>query len=381
MEESSPIPKYHVLFLTDCCPDLAGGAEKQIYELSKRINPKLFRVTVISLDPQGVIPQHLFNAVGCQIKNFPVKKMYGLSGILQGIHFIKFLKKEKVDIVLTYHFCSDIWGCIFAHLAGVKLVVSNRRDMGFWRKSWHTLAYRMIQHWINKIIVVSHSVKEIVKKTENVPDDKIQVIYNGIDLSENGPPSTPVVSLKKQLGINMDEPVVMHVANFKTVKGHDYLLEAMVSVVKSVPKVKLVLIGEDEMNGRLQNLAVQLGIDKNLLFLGKRDDVQNLLPMADICVLPSLSEGMSNAILEYMKWGKPVIATQVGGNPELIEEGRSGLLVPPRNSQSLGMAMIHLLRDPFLCRQMGKNARKRVEEIFTIEKMVQNYEQLFESLI
>src|SRR3989338_556229 len=227
----SSTPKINIVFLTDCLADLAGGAEKQIYELAKRLDKDRFNVIVVSLDCYGNASSELIESAGAQLFIFRVKRIYGLSGLLQGLKFRSFLKEKRIDILQTYHFSSDMWGTFWAHLAGVPVVISNRRDMGFWRGPHHVKAYRLLNRWVNRIVVVSDAVKQMVIKTEGVPPEKIEVIYNGIDSRESAavPPSSQV---KKELGIKEEELVIMHVANLKSIKGHSYLLKAASLIAK-----------------------------------------------------------------------------------------------------------------------------------------------------
>ncbi|MCR4337678.1 MAG: glycosyltransferase family 4 protein, partial [Candidatus Omnitrophica bacterium] len=204
---------------------------------------------------------------------------------------------------------------------------------------------------------------------------KITVIYNGID-EENSLKSTSTGSSSSPDG----KLTIACVANLRPIKGHRYLLEAISQVVKNFANVQLLLIGEDNMEGELQQLSQNWGIQNHVCFLGKRKDIPSLLQSVDLCVLPSLSEGMSNAILEYMRAGKAVVATRVGGNPELIEEGRTGLLVEAGSGEALANAINQLLADSDLRKRMGEAGRKRVEKLFSLERMVKEYDQLYRSI-
>src|SRR3989344_1134809 len=372
--------KIHIVLLTDCLADL-GGAEKQILELAKRLDKTKYTVTVASLDCYGQTPEALIQAIGCQLKTFRVVRIYGLSGLLQGMRFLKFLRDNKVDILQTYHFSSDIWGTFWGRLAGVKVILSNRRDMGFWRKPWHVWAYRLLNRWVTKIIVVADAVKQMVMQTEGVPAEKIAVIYNGIEINSAISAQPSAVSFKKQLGIAEQDKVLVHVANLKPVKGHIYLLQAIAQVVKEIPHIKVMLIGKDELPGQLQDAARELGIQDKVLFLGQRKDVAELLSIADVCVLPSLSEGMSNAILEYMSAGKAVVATRVGGNPELVVHKYNGLLVEKESAGELRNALLQLLKHPDECQRMGMYGLKVIKECFSLEVMVRKYEEIFQECI
>ena len=372
-------PKRRIVLLTDCLADLAGGAEKQIYELIRGLDKSIYEVHVVSLDCRGQAPREIIESTGSQMHVFRVVRVYGLSGLLQGFRFYKFLKDSRIDVLLTYHFSSDMWGTFWGHLAGVKTIISNRRDMGFWRNGLHITAYKLMNHWVNKIVTVSESVKQMVIKEEGVGPQRIEVIYNGVELPEKEIHDPH--ELRSHLGLKKNDIVIMHVANLKPVKGHQYLLEAFALVEKQCPDVKLVLIGRDELYGKMQNMAQGLNILDKVFFLGKRDDVQNLLSLANICVLPSLSEGMSNSILEYMAAQKPVIATRVGGNPELVRNQFNGLLVEKENVQQLKEALLELLQDKEKCRIMGQRGLLRVKTEFSMESMIGHYELLLKDII
>jgi glycosyltransferase involved in cell wall biosynthesis len=366
-----------IVLLTDCFNDTAAGAEKQIFELAKQLSASAYDVTIVSLDEcsPGVFP--LVESIGSKLKVFRVKRIYGLSGLIQGIRFYRFLKDEKISIVQTYHFGSDIWGTVIAHLAGIRAIVSNRRDMGFWRKDLHVQAYRMVNRRVKRIIVNARSIKDMVVKTEGVMPEKIDVIYNGVEFENAQTADVP----REDLGLNSDDIVLAHVANLKAVKGHVYLFEALRAILKKQTNIKLLLIGEDMFNGSLQKKAEDLGIANHMAFLGKRQDVGALLRIADICVLPSLSEGLSNAILEYMVASKPVVATNVGGNPELVDDGVTGFLVPKEDAPGLADALLKLIDDRDLRITMGAQGRQKAVANFSMEGMAKRYVQLYDSLL
>lgn len=374
---NATVAKKHIVLLTDCLVDpAAGGAERNVFELAKRLDKNKFIVTIASLECEGEGSSEYVESYGCQLATFKVKKIYSLSGIWEGFKFYGFLRRTKVDVLQTYHFASDIWGTVVAHFAGVPKILSSRRDMGFWRNQRHIKIYRLINRWVSRICVVSNAVKEIVIREEDVPKDKVQVIFNGVDLNAYKP-EVINKNLKVELGIKDGDLVLMHVGNLKPVKGHEYLVRAFADVVKRFPEAVLVLIGEDELNGAMEKLADELGARSRILFLGKRHDVKSLLTVADICILPSLSEGMSNAVLEYMAFAKPVVATAVGGNMDNVVDGKTGYLVLPKDSLSLAEAIKKLCADSELRLSMGLAGRKRMEEDFDINKMVSRYEDVY----
>lgn len=369
--------KINLVLLTDCLADLAGGAEKQIYELAKGLDKNKYNVTVVSLDTYGQAPRQLIESTGCRLEIFRVVRIYGITGFIQGFKFYRFLRENRIDILQTYHFSSDIWGTFWGKSAGVPVIISNRRDMGFWRSGIHVQAYRWVNRWVTKTVGNAQSIREHIKAQEGIPDGKLDVIYNGVDV-----PSEHTVGFRSDVPVKTPNDIlIMHVANLKPVKGHVYLFKAFQGIYAQHPNVKLILIGEDQLNGALQQQAKELGIKDRVIFLGKRDDACALLSLADICVLPSLSEGMSNSILEYMSAGKPVIATNVGGNPELVKNGVNGLLVEKEDADGLRAALLSLVEDKDKCQAMGRAGFERVKAEFSMAAMVGRYDILFNDLL
>lgn len=372
-----PANKINLVLLTDCLADLAGGAEKQIYELAKGLDKNKYNVTVVSLDTYGKTPRQLIESTGCRLEIFRVVRIYGLSGFIQGFKFLRYLRTNRIDIIQTYHFSSDMWGTFWGRAAGVPVIISNRRDMGFWRSAIHVKAYRWINRRVTKIISNAQSIREHIKVQEGIPEDKLDVIYNGVDV----PSQNITQSVSDKLAKSPEDIFIMHVANLKPVKGHIFLIKAFQDIYRQHPHVKLVLIGEDQLSGTLQQLAKELGVKDGVIFLGKREDACALLTLADICVLPSLSEGMSNSILEYMSAGKPVVATRVGGNPELVRDGVNGVLVPKEDPEALKTALLSLVEDKAKCQRMGDAGFDLVRSEFSMEAMINRYDAIFNDLL
>jgi glycosyltransferase involved in cell wall biosynthesis len=384
MDKSTKLKKKIVL-LIDCIDALHSGPSRQIYELIKHADKTRSDIFMASLECGSPGPKELLESAGCRFMAFPVKRVYGLDGFYQGLLFLYFLKRQKIDILMTYHFSSDVWGTIWGRLAGVPTIISNRRDMGFWRKHHHIWAYKMINKWVSVIVVVGKAVKESVMHEERYPFERIRVIPNGID------PQAPAIrgpySLRKALDIADHEVIIICVANLYRVKGHAYLLKAFADLESSraqteKPQVRLIFAGDGDLKESLVRQARSLSLiggkspDK-VIFLGKREDVRDILRDVDICVLPSLSEGMPNAILEYMAAGKPVIASRVGGNLELIIDGENGILFDPGNIEQLAKAMKRMITDPQERVVMGGRGKMAVKS-FSIERMASRYDELFE---
>lgn len=368
-----------VLLLVDIFYGITGGAERQIVELCKNIDRNQYQIYVACLSGHSRLLK-IVESYGAKPLCLGIKRIYGFRGLKKGIKFAKFLKNEEIDVLMTYHFGSDIWGTFFGKWAGVPCIISNRRDAGFWKKRSHVLFYRILDRWVNKIIVVSKDIRNIVLREEKVDPEKTDVIYNGIDLNRfNG--GADGTSMRNELGIPADAQVIGCVGNFRSVKGHKYLIEAAKTIIEKFPKIYVILIGGKGMKERglkseLENMTNDFGLHDNVRFLGLRKDIPELLKVVDICVLPSLSEGLSNTLLEYMAAEKPIVATNVGGNPEVISDRINGMLVNKADARDLADKLIYLLENRNECERLSSKARDDVAQRFSIARMVGQYENL-----
>lgn len=372
MEHRGHRKRTRLVILIDVLKDIQGGAERQVYEFIRLLDRDKFAPFLFILH-QSSVPAEV-SQLKLYVESLGVERIYGADGIRQGIRFSQILKEKSVDILMTFHFSSDIWGTYWAKKAGVPVIVSSRRDAGFWRKWHHVRAYKFINNWVTKIFAVSEAVKQMVLE-EGVPASKVEVIYNGVDLKRFDEKASEEV-----LQVPPETFLIGSVGNFTETKGHSYLLDAAAQVIRKFPKAYFVLAGYGPLKDRLEQKAQDLGIADHIVFLGKREDIPGLLKQMHVCVLPSLSEGLSNALLEYMAAGKPIVATAVGGNPEVIEDGINGILVAAKDSEALADKICLCLEDKTLADKLGHKARQTVEQKFNLEKRIRQMEDSLEHL-
>jgi glycosyltransferase involved in cell wall biosynthesis len=367
-----------ILFLIDSLK-VFGGAEKNLAQVVSLLDPAKYNPLVFCLKGGRVYEELKKRKIN--VENLEIKRIYSLDAFIKAIKLIKLIKKNKVKIVVTYLESSDFWGSVVARIAAVQVVISNRRDTGFNLKTRHVLAYRVINHLFDKIIAVCEGVKEAIVKKEKVNADKIITIYNGVEIYEDN--GIDKSQFKKSLGLDLNKLTVTMLANLAPAKGHKDLLTAAVEIINKHKLVQFLLVGAGKCGyeQNLRDFVNRLGIAKNVIFAGFRSDIPEVLSISDITVLPSTSEGLSNAILEYMSAEKPVVATDVGGNRELIIEGETGFLVPSKHPTALVEAICKLLSNAELRKLMGINGRNRVETYFTKERMIKDIESLFENLL
>jgi glycosyltransferase involved in cell wall biosynthesis len=294
------------------------------------------------------------------------------------------VSEKKISLILTYHESSDFYGLALSIICNIP-VISSRRDMSFKTQPHHTLAYRLGGRYFDSVIAVSNAVKEEVVKRRWFHEERILTIYNGINTANYGNAHDGAAS-KRRLGIHPESPVVGMVANVRKIKGYHYFLHASSIIHRCNRNVQFLIIGNDWTQpgftiSELKRYGEEIGVSQNLHFLGGREDVADLISLFDVAVLASLSEGFSNVILEYMASSKPVVATEVGGNPEIVVHGETGLLVPPADAQALANAILSILKDKEAALRFGMAGRRRVEGKFELGIMIGKYEDLFERII
>jgi glycosyltransferase involved in cell wall biosynthesis len=287
----------------------------------------------------------------------------------------RLIKKEQVDVIQAHEFDAIIHGALVAKAAGVPMVATVHGKHYFWEKRRRRVAYRWVSTYA-RMVAVSEDLKGFIVEQTGMSEDRVQVIYNGVD--DAAADTSQVSQYRRDLGIPDDDWVVGVVGNLYPVKGHTYLLDAIPQILQTCPNTTFLLIGRGELEVSLKTQAKTLGIENKVRFLGLRQDVPKLLALMDLFAMPSLSEGLSIALLEAMAAGKPVVVTRVGGNPELVVEGRTGYLVPAQDAQALAQAMLALLGDPNQTRTFGARAKQLVQERFTLSHMASQYLKLYQ---
>jgi glycosyltransferase involved in cell wall biosynthesis len=242
----------------------------------------------------------------------------------------------------------------------------------------------IIRRYGTKVVTASHAVSEYFF---NDPSS-VSVIYPPVNITRFNEENTQrkcIDQLRNELKIPKEEPISGTIGNISPNKGHEYLIQSIASIVEHYPNARLVIVGsplesQDQYYKSLQNQASKLNIEENVIFAGYREDVASLLSIFDVFAFPSLNEASPQAILEAMAMEVPVVATDVGGVPELIVDRESGILVPPKSPSLLSKMILELLEDNSFREQLGRNARKRVESRFSIERCANNFKQAYHSL-
>ncbi len=293
------------------------------------------------------------------------------------------LRRDGVELVHAHQYTPWFYASLGA-AAGVGrprvLFTEHGRHYPDVRRPKRVLFNRLLDPLTDGMVAVSGFVGDCLRDNEGLAERRIRVLYNGIDPDRFGG-EVARDALRREQGLGPDDPVVGLAARFAPVKDHATLLDAFRVVLDVREDAKLVLCGDGPLRGDLEAQAGRLGIADAVRFLGVRRDVPALLGTWDVFVLSSLSEGTSVTLLEAMATGLPAVATAVGGNPEIVVEGETGLLAPRGDSAALGKALLEVLADPVRARSLGDAGRARVHERFTFDGMVAGYDSLYRELL
>jgi len=290
------------------------------------------------------------------------------------------LRKERITLIHTHNRCGYLYGVPAAIIANTQVVVHSEHGCSL-PESKSLMFLRWALSWkIKKIVTRSQLLAKEIIRYWRINPNKLQPIASGIDAS-GFEREFDKNAIRQKFGVSKENNLVGIVARFDPIKDHQTLIRAMAIVGKSIPNAKLVLVGDGSLRQSLQDLTVELGIKDNVIFLGEQEDIAPILAMLDLFVLTSRKEGTSTAIMEAMTMELPIIATRVGGTPELINDGENGILIPARDPESLSKAIIEIVTNKDRAKAIAHNARSTFEKKYRIERMNHEYQDLFLTLI
>ncbi len=354
-----------------------GGAERLLVDMLPRFDKECYDVSGVSLKGWGPIGCELKEA-GIRVSSLGGKGKKDLKVLLR---LYKLLKIEKPDILHTHLFLANVAGRVIGKLANVPIVVSSIHNIEVWMEWYHTLLDRLSSRFADRIVSCSDAAREYSIKKTGIDAKRYTTIYNGVDLAKFNR-KLNFKSKREELGLEVSYPVIATIGRLiEPQKGLRYLIEAAQKFVLEFPKTQFLIIGDGPAKDDLQNLVKKLGISKNFFFAGMRQDIPEILNTIDIFVLPSLQEGFGIVLIEAMAAGKCIIATKVGGIPEVVKDGETGILIPPKDVQSLLTAMLDLMKNKNRRKKLGERGRDWVENRFSIECTVVQIESLYKKLI
>jgi len=354
-----------------------GGAQRQLLELVKQLDRKRFQATVYGLSVKKTALKEAFERAQVPVILFDQKGKLSLP-VLLGLW--RALRRFSPTIVHTYLFTADVYGRIAGKLAGIPILISSVRSTEPDKKWHYVLMDRFLGRWSDAVVANAQCIGELLSVRERIETKKIYTIHNGVDLRrfpypmQNG-------HLRTVLGIPDGALLLGTVGRLGPEKDHRTLLHAVAELSKKNLKPYLLLIGDGPLSESLTRLGEALGIGGQLRWLGARSDIPELLAGLDLFVLPSRYEGCPNVVLEAMAAGKCVVATGVGGTPELIRSGETGVLVTPGEIEELVEVLSNLLKDLSKVSEIGQRARASVSQTFSVDRMVEKTEALYGQLL
>lgn len=365
----------------------SGGTEGQVHKLSQALDHNLIDLQFVCLKKYGPYLEDL-KAAGIPVQEFPIGSFYQLRTYTQIWRLAMFMRRERIQICHSYNFYSNLIAVPAARLAGVPVVLTSIRDRGIYLSNMQQRVQRWTCRFSDRILVNADAIRSWLCD-QGVPEAKIDIQKNGIDMR---PYEEAVESsgMREELGIPADARLVIMLARLNPQKGIDEFLHAVQQIRERHRDVYFLVVGEklgfkngeifrdSDYHDHLQHLSEKLGIDDVVRFTGHRTDVADLLTQSTLSVLPSYSEGLSNSLIESMAAGLPLVATDVGGNPELVKHGVNGLLVPVRDVSALVAAINAILDDPSLAGRFGKASFRLCNEQFSMAKMVAETQSIYQ---
>lgn len=358
-----------------------GGTELNALRTAERLDRRRFSISVVCIRDTGPLMAR-YQEAGIPVHSFPMTSLLGVEAVRQGLRLVRLLRQERADIVHSHDAYTSVYGTICARIAGVRGIIASRR-------SWHSphlrgrilQANRIAYRFAHRVVGNSPSVSRLVESEGGVSASRIVTIPNFLDPEAFEPiPAADRRRMLDELGVPQDAFVVGIVARLSLVKDHATLLRAIASLRLQIPALHCVLIGDGPERPHLEALADSLGIRDLVHFAGERTQPPNLHGLFDVSVLCSTSEAFPNSVLEAMAAARPVVATDVGGTPDAVHQGTTGLLVRPSDPSRLADAILRLYTEPALRTKLGIAACAAARAGYSADAVIGQVESLYTRL-
>jgi glycosyltransferase involved in cell wall biosynthesis len=358
-----------------------GGSERQVLNIRHGIDKLRFD---LHLGCFGCFDEQIgVDLTSTPLEIYKVRKLYGMRAIKECLRLSSYLRQNRIDILHAYNFYANVFALPAARLAQVPVVLASIRDTGEIWTARQRAVNKMVCRLADRVVVNAEAIKRLLVADGYRPE-RIVVIPNGIIC----PPlrSEQDGALHQEFGLSKDDVLIGVVSRIARLKGLEYFLAAAPEVLTRIPRAKFLIIGDNSFNPQyreeLKRQAITLGVQDKVIFTGFRLDVPKILSSLSVSVLPSaIGEGLSNSILESMAAAVPVVATNVGGNPEVVVDGETGLLVPSMQPAALAEAICRILLTPGLRDSFGQAGRRRVLDHFSNERMIRTIERLYTDML
>lgn len=361
---------------------MCGGTENQFMTLGRLLDRTRFDLEFACLRRWGPFVDELVDR-GIPLTEYQVSTFRSVSALAQQARLARHITRRRVQIVHAYNFYGNVFAIPPARLVA-PVVIASIRDCAPYLTAMQKRVQRYACHFADRILVNADAVKEWLVNDGYDPA-KIVVIRNGVDLTRFDATPEPE-RLRRELGLADGTPLVAVVSRLTRLKGLEYFLEASAKVSERRPDARFLVVGETspmdrDYRGELERFAARVGVGDRVIFTGLRTDVPVLLASVNVSVMPSLNEALSNVLLESMAAGAPTVATRVGGTPEALIDGVTGLLVPPADADAMATAIMRMLSDDAMAARLAHAARQRIAEIFSVKQMVRATEDIYLELL
>ena len=356
-----------------------GGAETVMLDIARKLDKDRFNPTVVLHRSRWLHEQLKANRVDTRI--IPSRRSLDVPFLKK---FVKLCRELKTDVIHSHLSGANLYACLAGAIGRIPVIATyhNELYMPTSSEKYVPLKTFIVRKLASMTILVADFMKKEYAERGKFPPNRLMTIYSGIDFGDDLDVNT--AKLRQSLDISDDKLVVGNVANLRSPKGHQYLVEAAAQICKDIPNVEFLLIGEEgkgNLKEQLEDQIADLRLEENVKLLGFRRDVKQLLRIMDVFVLPSLSEGLPLSVVEAMAASLPVVATDVGGLKEIVSDGETGYLVESGNAAVLADKVSTLLTDKNLRKRMGNKGRKVALDRFSLESMIDNYQNLYEKLV
>lgn len=366
-------PKGHVARIVSDLP--YGGVERRLLSLLPKLRDMGWDVSVFCIRTAGEMAP-LFEREGISVEVVPFKSRWSPTCLFR---LAKRLKEKRSDIVHTHMYRCNTSGVVAARLARTPVVIANVHNVNEWDDFRQLLTDRLLARLKDKIVAVSEGVRQDYLRQTHISPSRVVTIYNGIDVQQfQGAEAAP--EMASRFGVGPGDKVVATAARLVEQKRHTDFLQMAALVSRQLPQTRFLIVGKGKLREQLEQEARDMGISEHVCFAGHVNDIPGLLALTDVIVMCSDKEGFSNALLEAMAAGVPVVATDVGGNAEAIVDGESGYIVPRRRPDLIAEKVISLLTDGSLHERISRGAEAR-SSVFSIDRMCAATDSLYTELL
>lgn len=349
-----------------------GGAEKIVVDFAEETNPDLFNVSICCLDKIGTLGEEL------KSKGYRVISMGRTPGVDWRLimSLWKFLRENKIDIIHAHQYSSFFYAALAKNFSKRPCIIFTEHGRFYPdRKRIKRIIFDpILSGFASEIVSISAATKEAMVKYDNFPRKKIKIIYNGVKFRTN---SIDRAQKRQELDISTEDFVLVTAARLDSIKNHGMMIRTMKRISESIPRCKLIIAGDGPEYAGLSEEIDSSGLSDSVILLGFRDDIAEIFSASDVFLLSSVSEGTSVTLLEAMHAGLPAVVTNVGGNPEVLTDGETGFLVESDDDKAMAHKIIALYKDRNMAHQMGGRAKERAGKLFSLNNMINQYEEMY----